>query len=296
MKQVSIIMRTKNSSDIVRQTLKALFSQDFKDFDLFVIDSGSTDNTLEIVQHTTSNIVTINASDYYPGKILNEAIAKTSSEIIVFLNSDAVLLIPQALSLLLHAFINPQVHAAFGRQLARPDAKTWVQRDYLASFPDANTPPSWMFLSLPFAAIRRSTWEKHPFYTAAWGSEDMEWGHWALQEGLHIQYVANALVMHSHNYTLKQLYGRRYVEGEADAFIFKRSYPTSKMLLDWLKASTRDVWFYMRSGDYSGILSIPIRRFIYYWAYAKGHRLGMKRIATGNTDASKGQKEVLKHY
>ena len=48
--QISIIMRTKNSDWVVGQTLKSLYSQTFQDFELIIVDSGSTDNTLNIIK------------------------------------------------------------------------------------------------------------------------------------------------------------------------------------------------------------------------------------------------------
>ncbi|NRB41400.1 MAG: glycosyltransferase, partial [Pseudomonadales bacterium] len=42
-KKISIIMRSKNSDWVIASALAALFSQDFQDFELVVVDSGSTD-------------------------------------------------------------------------------------------------------------------------------------------------------------------------------------------------------------------------------------------------------------
>jgi len=54
----------------------------------------------------------------------------------------------------------------------------------------------------------------------AWASEDTEWGNWAKENGYNIKYVKNAILMHSHNYSLIQIYGRKFVEGEGDVFIY----------------------------------------------------------------------------
>jgi glycosyltransferase involved in cell wall biosynthesis len=43
--RVTVIMRTKNSDWVVHQALAALFSQTYRDFELLVVDSGSTDRT-----------------------------------------------------------------------------------------------------------------------------------------------------------------------------------------------------------------------------------------------------------
>lgn len=293
---VAVLIRSKNSAEILPQTLKALFSQTDCQFELHVVDSESTDNTQEILKLYPCHIQSIHAHEYFPGKVLNEAIKEMQSDIIVFLNSDTVLLTPHALLHLLNAFQNPHVQAAFGRQLPRPDAESWVKRDYQVSFPASPEAPAWIPLSLPLAAMRKDAWKQHPFYTAAWGSEDTEWGNWAKNSGIKIDYVPEALVMHSHNYTLRQLYGRRFIEGEADSFIYSSSYNILNMLLDWSKATLRDFFFYVRCKDLWGIPRIPILRFVYYWAYLQGHRLGTQRRHTNNHDASQGQNVILTHY
>lgn len=293
---VAILMRTKNSSDILPQTLKALFSQSFQRFDFIVVDSGSTDGTLALLNHYPCSITQIKAEDYYPGKILNTAIQPLSASLIVFLNSDAVLLTPNALEIMVSTFSDPEIQAAFGRQIARPDAEAWVRRDYLAAFPPLKPAPEWMALSLPFAAIRRSAWEERHFYTDAWGSEDMEWGRWAKKRGFNIQYLPEAAVMHSHNYTLKQLYGRRFIEGEADAYSLKGFYSFPKMMGNIFKATIRDMVFYLKSFEFIGLFKIPFLRLVYFWSYWKGFRLGKKRIKKGDRDGSIGQREVLRRY
>lgn len=292
-RRVSVIMRSKNSESTIAQALSALFSQDFADFDLLVVDSGSTDRTCEIVSKYPCTLVRIEARAYFPGAVLNSAIAQTHGEIIVFVNSDAVPLVPQTLSRLVAAFDDAKVQAAFARQLPRPDADTWVRRDYASSFPDADHTPPWIKLSLPMAAMRRSIWEQRPFYTDAWASEDTEWGHWALTHGHAIKYVPDALVMHSHNYTLRQLYGRRFVEGEADAFIFGVADGVARMVVRAKLAMARDILRCLRDLDLVGLPSIVPRRVVYFWAYHQGHKLGKQRIASGDRNAATGQTVVL---
>ncbi len=277
MTHTSIIIRTKNSADILAQTLKGLFSQTFTDFDVMIVDSGSKDDTVSIAQKFVSNIVSIKAEDYFPGKVLNSAIERTKSDLIVFLNSDAVFLTPGSLELLLNSFDDPNVQAAFGRQIPRPDAKTWVLRDYGVSFPSTVPAPPWLLLSFPIAAMRRSIWEKRPLYTDAWGSEDTEWGYWAQKNDVLIKYVPEALVMHSHNYTLRELYGRRFIEGEADVFIYGRRYNWVNIIIDLTKSSVNDLIYYFKARDLLRIPFIPIRRFVYYWSYYKGYQVGIAR-------------------
>ena len=292
----SVILRCKNSERTIGQALAALFSQDFRDFDLLAVDSGSTDRTLEILSHFPHRQIRIDPWEYFPGKVLNRAVVETRGEIIVFLNSDAAPLTAGALRRLIAAFDEPEVQGAFARQVPRPDAEAWVRRDYAVSFPDAQDPPAWIPYSLPLAAMRRSAWERHPFYTDAWGSEDIEWGVYARKEGWKVRYVPDAIVMHSHNYTLRQLYGRRFIEGEADAWIHGRPLRLPVTVVRTIASSLRDIAPCVRERQWTGILLAPIRRLTFHWAYLRGHRHGTRRRRRGDTDASVGQQTVLSRH
>ena len=46
--KVSIVIRTFNEEKWIRHCLISVFSQDFKDFDVIIVDNNSTDKTLEI--------------------------------------------------------------------------------------------------------------------------------------------------------------------------------------------------------------------------------------------------------
>lgn len=293
---VSIIMRSKNSAWVIDQALAALYSQTFRDFELLLVDSGSTDATLAVAERYPCRLVRIPPEGYFPGAVLNQAIRQASGDILVFQNSDVVPLSPQTLARLLAAFDDPTVDAAFGRQLPRPEAHGWVRRDYALSFPERAPAPTWMPYSLPLAAMRRSAWEAHPFYTDAWGSEDVEWGVWARRSGRVVRYVPDAVVMHSHNYSLRELYGRRFIEGEADAFIYGGDESMPKLARRTLGSTLKDAAYLLKSRDLFGLLAAPLRRAVAHYGYYRGHKHGEARLRKGDRDATFGQKIVLERY
>lgn len=294
--RVSVVMRCKNSDWVIGEALAALNCQTFRDFELIVIDSGSKDTTLELVRAYPHRLFQIEPEAYYPGPVLNQGAEAARGELIVLLNSDSVLLTRDSLARLVAAFDDDTVDAALGRQVPRPEAQSWVRREYAESFPASGDRPPWITLSAPLAAMRKSAWRRHPFYSDAWGSEDTEWGQWAKDQGLIIRYVADSLTMHSHNYTLRELKGRRFIEGEADAFIYGRREGVVRAASRWAASSARDFVACARSGDWADVVRVPVRRAVFHWSYLQGHRHGTHRIATNNRDASVGQRTVLERH
>lgn len=294
--KLSVIMRTKNSDWVVEQALHALRSQTTKNVELIVVDSGSTDRTLEIVRRYQPILLEVAATAYVPGVVLNQAIEKASGDILIFQNSDAVPLQPFSLERLLDALREDNVVATFARQVPRPEAASWVRRDYATSFPANGPSPHWMPLSLPFAAMHRWAWEKHRFHSAAWGSEDVEWGVWARSQGYIVQYVPQCVVMHSHNYTLREIFGRRFIEGEADAFIHEGRTSSIPLMKRIVASTARDVVYQFGIHDWSAIPMAPIRRTAFHWGYYSGHKHGERRRLGDSVDAHFGQRLVLERF
>ena len=91
MPQVSIVMRSINDLSFIEKTLTAIFRQNFKDFELINVDSGSSDGTYEIIKkYNPGKSYQIRREDYVPGRVLNNAVKMCAGEIIVFNNSDCI--------------------------------------------------------------------------------------------------------------------------------------------------------------------------------------------------------------
>lgn len=294
--KVSAVVRTKNCEGIIGQTLASLFSQTFNDFELIVVDSGSSDRTLDVVKNYPCNVIHMDPKQYLSGRSLNLGASHATADLLVFLNSDTVPLTQRALGTLVEALADPSVCAAFARQVPRPDARSWVRLEVTSAFPDADQAPPWIPFAAPFSIVRRSAWEEHPFFEDAWGSEDTEWGYWAQRNGMTIKYVKDAQAMHSHNHNLRQLYGRLYTEGEALALILKDKDTLFASGVRGVLAALQEAAFALRHGCIADLPVIPVRRAVMHWAYYKGHKLGENRVATGDGDSSVGQEIILKRY
>jgi rhamnosyltransferase len=128
--------------------------------------------------------------------------------------------------------------------------------------------------SLPFAAMRRSAWQKRQFYERAWGSEDAEWGHAAKRAGKTIRYVSEARVMHSHNYTPRQAYKRSFGEAWALADVWRGTAHDFNVprtvLLGWL----RDAWSDLRYCQHTARLNEWSRTLAIRWQQRLGRLHG----------------------
>jgi glycosyltransferase involved in cell wall biosynthesis len=85
----SIIVPTYNRANLLPKTLQTLLSQTFQDFEIYIIDDGSTDNTAEVVQPFLSDKV-----KYFPKKNEERAVARNtgsrvaSGQYVNFFDSD----------------------------------------------------------------------------------------------------------------------------------------------------------------------------------------------------------------
>ena len=66
--KISVFIRTKNNDWVISQTLNALFSQTLKPDELVVVDSGSTDKTLDILKQFDIFPLQISPDSYIPLK------------------------------------------------------------------------------------------------------------------------------------------------------------------------------------------------------------------------------------
>ena len=265
--RISIVMRSYNDAAVIAGTLDALARQTIRDYELWNFDSTSTDGTLEVIRrHNEAERIVLNDSrSYNPGRVLNEAVARCRGEIVVFINSDATPQDEHWLERLVGPFADPRVGATFGRQVARPDARSLFVKDTERAFGDGGVARGWVhFFSMANSAVRRELALATPFETRIQYSEDIEWSYRLRRAGYRIEYVADAVAMHSHNYTLAQSVRRHRGEGAADAWIFRdgelRESFLGYCLLPFGMEVLRDLGWAARQRSVDALLhSVPLR-------------------------------------
>jgi glycosyltransferase involved in cell wall biosynthesis len=94
---VSVIIPTYNRGWIIQEAIDSVLDQDFSDYELIVVDDGSRDNTLEILENYGNAIAILHQPNQGVSAARNSGITAASGRLIAFLDSDDLWL-PQKLS------------------------------------------------------------------------------------------------------------------------------------------------------------------------------------------------------
>src|SRR5260370_24873330 len=100
----SVITPCLNRAQLIAATIQSVTAQDYSDFEHWIIDGGSTDGTLELLQGY-QHLKIVFEPDRGVYDAINKGIRLATGGIIVLLRSDDLLL-PRALSLSAEIFRN----------------------------------------------------------------------------------------------------------------------------------------------------------------------------------------------
>jgi glycosyltransferase involved in cell wall biosynthesis len=89
---VSVIIPAYNAGLFLRETLLSVFDQTYKDFEMIVIDDGSTDNTSMILDELRQKVKSIKQSNRGPSAARNAGVNLAQGKYLVFLDSDDLML------------------------------------------------------------------------------------------------------------------------------------------------------------------------------------------------------------
>jgi len=88
---VSIVLRVKNEARMLHDVLQGVERQNYRgDMDVVVVDSGSTDGTLEIARAHNCRIFCIKPEDFSWGYALNLGAEKSTGDFIAYLSGHCV--------------------------------------------------------------------------------------------------------------------------------------------------------------------------------------------------------------
>lgn len=208
--KITVIVRTYNEEKHLGELLSKLGRQTYRDYDVLVVDSESTDSTRDIALTHGAHVVSIRKSDFNYSYASNVGVEHAEGDVVCFLSGHSVPVKNSYLADIAAVFNNSQVGGCYGDVVALPDG-SWVEKVYngLGYLKnklkggdngielEREIHPG--IFSCSNAAARRELLLKHPFAEELGkGGEDIEVAYRMIQDGYAIARVPDLLVMHSH--------------------------------------------------------------------------------------------------
>lgn len=271
---VTVTVLTYNGEQYLDALLTAVEGQRYEGLvDVLVIDSGSTDRTLEIVAaHPVVRLHAIPNSEFGHGATRNLAAQLATGEFVVYLTHDAVPASDRWLAEIVAPMADDErVAAVVGKQVARrgapPVLKYDIQRVFERMGPDYGVTVVWdtgrpvseaeraaaAFYSDANSAARRSVLLGEVPYREVDYAEDQVFGRDLFDRGFRKAYAPQAAVEHSNDTTLRTFGARIAADLVGLRAIGTAIAPVSRLaaVKQWVKWSAADAAYILVDPEYS---------------------------------------------
>lgn len=241
--ETSILIRAFNEQKHIGKLLRTLREQNYKDYEILLVDSGSIDNTLSIARDYCDQIHHIQSRDFTFGYSLNVGCRHSRGRYIAIVSAHAIPIHGDWLGSLVSHFRDERTAMVYGRHVGAEETKFSEKRDFSRFFGDTplrrQSPP--YYANNANSAIRKSLWEEHPFDEYLTGLEDIAWARHFIEKGYAVDYEPGAPVHHIHEESWHQVYNRYRREALAARRIGLDAPPHSRPgLWDFCRNVVRD--------------------------------------------------------
>lgn len=272
--KISIIIRCYNEEEHIARLLSGILEQTEKNFEVLVVDSGSTDATLAIASRYPVKIISIKKEDFSFGYSLNVGCELAKGEFLVIVSAHVYPVHHDWLQQLIVPFENERVGLVYGKQRGNDSTKFSEHQILYKWFPDqSNWDQSHPFCNNANASVRKYLWQRFRYDESLTGLEDLAFAKQLTCSGYKIAYEAAAEIIHVHNETAKSLY-HRYLR---EAIAMKEIFPQERFgLFDFFHMVTKniitDAWRVLRDGMFlMHIRWIIVFRLMQFWGTYRGY-------------------------
>lgn len=228
---VSVVIPTRNAGISFEKLLEKVKIQEIDgDMEIVIVDSGSTDQTLEVCEKFGIRPVEIKPGDFNHGGTRNIGIDMSKGKYVVLLVQDAIPVDDNWLNSMIEDLENDELIAGvYSKQIPRDDCniftrnalENWVtfsneraEQFIRSSEQYRKMTPSEKQLAVTFdnvsSCIRKNIWQQIRFNEISFG-EDIDWSKRVIEAGYKIVYEPKSAVVHSHNRTIGYEVRRTYV-------------------------------------------------------------------------------------
>jgi rhamnosyltransferase len=211
----SVIVRAKDKADTIEATLLSLRQQTVP-VEIIVVDSGSTDGTVEIAKRHADRIIEIAPESFSYGGALNVGAAAASASVHFAISAHCVPEYADWIESSLKLYADERV-AATNQARETPSGEP-IEGCYLQTTDDVLLNPGWGF-SNHASSWRADVWESFRFDPTLAACEDKEWSWRVLSAGWRIAYSPHLSVPADHRRKEGVVRLRRRVAKEAAAMV-----------------------------------------------------------------------------
>lgn len=272
---ISIVIRCYNEAQHIGKLLEGILQQSFQQVEIIVVDSGSTDGTVEIALQYPIKLINIRPEEFSFGRALNLGCQAATGDFLVIASAHVYPIYQDWLENLLAPFENPQVALTYGKQRGNDSTKYSEKQVFATWFPEEGETKhqDYPFCNNANAAIRRRLWQQFPYDESLTGLEDLDWAKRVMACGHQIAYVPEAEVVHVHNETPLRIYNRY----RREAIALKRIYPQERFsFVDFARLLTGNIIsdYYYAVKDrviINNLINIPTFRLMQFWGTYRGY-------------------------
>jgi glycosyltransferase involved in cell wall biosynthesis len=271
----SVVIRCCNEGAHIGKLLTGIIGQTLDNVEIIIVDSGSTDQTLEIAAQFPTRILHIEPERFSFGRSLNLGCEAATGEFIVIVSAHVYPLYDSWLENLLAPFANEQVALCYGRQVGN-EISCYSERQVMEKwFPETSVAlQDHPFCNNANAAIRAELFRHYRYDEGLTGLEDLDWAKRVMTAGHRLSYCADAEVVHVHQESWRQVFNRY----KREAMALKLIMPQQNMgLLEFVQLygsnllnDCRHAWRdRLAVGRW---LEIPAFRLMQFWGTYRGFR------------------------
>jgi len=280
-KKISIIIPTLNGESTIGKLIESLKKQTIKPYEFIVIDSGSTDKTIEILKKQGIMPLSIKKQDFNHGKTRNKGASIAKGDFLVFMTQDAIAYDEYLIENLLKPLENSNnmCVASYARHIPYKGASP-IEK-FLRNF---NYPPfkiikskkdvekmgikTYFFSNVCSAIIKDVFEEVGGFPENIPINEDMFFAYRLINKGYKICYEPKAKVYHSHNLSYLKKFLRYYNIGKSLGIT--KLYKEVKYNGEGFKYLKEGLKFFVKEKEFLYIILFFSEVFIKYIAFHIG--------------------------
>jgi len=256
--ETSIVILTKNAGSEFDSVLEMIHKQKYDQvIEVIVIDSGSSDKTLEVAEKHEAIIHKIKPEDFGHGVTRNLGVRLAKGKFVCFITQDALPKNDIWLSSMTDELRKEGVAAVYGKQLPKKDSTPMEDFFICDKYRDKKIVRKFIegkrmsmddiHFSDRSSLLRRDLLVKYPYPEDLVLAEDQVWAKKMLEIGFAIVYEPLSEVYHSHNYSLVNAFRKWFDVGSAFTRIGKSESSTGFLLSKGLGYYGRELSFLLRT-------------------------------------------------